>query len=575
MTATEVDDRCFGVYVRRSDEDDSGRSRSSDDQELTGKRFAASQGYPPERIRVYREDEGVKGWWWFRQSGREGPYREELSRMIADLENGTLEGCWCWRSDRLVRDTEIALALAPYLIRNKAKLWAGFREIDTSTADGLYNLTIEAAANRRQRDRASEDGVRDKLYRAEFGLFTRDPSCYGWRSGGRESQEAVPQWHEIAVAEMMMRWFVYGDGTGAPLNLNQIANRVMDLGIPLSVGARGHKVRDPKLVTYFQVRAIISNPMFVAKWRHGGGEHDFWDKLSVSKDGEPKRTAVPVELFEAVEHRLEQSERPGLANDRTKRLCSGVAVCACCGMAMGVNVKTYVNGDRFERYYCSHRTGRRKTCTEDDYASLAVEELESWVRQQLAPQLVEELHAMQAESGTKSIRKDLQIAERNLAEARKTETDKLTALVGAMDADQFAAVAMQLKADRQRQEREVDSLRERIRQIEEPIDIVPLSLESMSSDRLREALRRAVKFIALSGKGVTVLTRGGKYMTAPIIERDLSIYSEADNRRRISPTLSPGDASWIPNHDKFISGRRRSLGKSSDRLADEQLLPPT
>ena len=369
----------------------------------------------------------------------------------------------------------------------------------------------------------------------------------------------------------MMRWFVYGDG-GAPLNLGQIAGRLMDLDIPLSVGAKGHKARDPELVTFAQVRSVITNPMFIARWRHRGEEYDFWDKLAVSKDGAPKSTAIPVDLFEAVKSRLLEIERPGMANDRTSRICSGLAVCACCGLSLHVNVKAYVNGDRFERYYCSHRAGRRKTCTEDGYASLAVAELERWVRQQLTPQLVEELDSMRAESGTKTIRKDLQIAERNLAGARKTETEKLTALVGAMDPDQFAAVAMQLKADRQRLEREVNDLKDRIRQIEEPIDIVPMSLESVCSDRLREALRRAVKFIALSSQGVTVLTRSGSYLTAPIIDRDLSIYSEADNRRRISPTISPGDLSWIPNHDKFIAGRRRSLGKSSDRLTDEQLL---
>ena len=40
---------------------------------------------------------------------------------------------------------------------------------------GFITLPIEAAANRQRRDRASEDGVRDKLYRAEFGLFTGTP----------------------------------------------------------------------------------------------------------------------------------------------------------------------------------------------------------------------------------------------------------------------------------------------------------------------------------------------------------------------------------------------------------------
>lgn len=573
MTTAEADDRCFGVYVRRSDEDDSGRSRSCEDQELTGKRFAASQGFPPERIRVYREDEGVKGWWWFRQSGREGPYREELSRMISDLEDGVLGGCWCWRSDRLVRDTEVALALAPYLIRNKAKLWAGFREIDTSTADGLYNLTIEAAANRRQRDRSSEDGVRDKLYRAEFGLFTRDPSCYGWRSGGRESQEAVPQWHEIAVTEMMMRWFVYGDG-GAPLNLGQIATRLMDLDIPLSVSARGHKARDPKLVTFAQVRSVITNPMFVAKWRHRGEEYDFWGKLAVSKGGAPRSTAIPVDIFEAVKARLIEIERPGMANDRTDRLCSGLAVCACCGMTMHVNVKAFVNGEKLQRFYCAHRTGRRKTCIRPGYASLAVDELDSWVVGQLAPQLADELRIMRAELTSKPLQKELQLAERRLSEARRNETERLTALVCALDSDQISAVATQLRAERQRAERVVEELKEKIKQAGENVDEQFSSLQSVCKARLREALRRAVRFIAIGKNGVTVLTRTGTYIVAPIMERDLTLYSEAENRRRIEQVALVGGPGQILNHAEFISGRRRSLGKAADRLADDQLLPP-
>jgi len=573
MKANTADHRCIGIYVRRSDEDDSGKSRSSDDQELQGRRFAAALGYPPERIRIYREDDGVKGMWWFSQSERGAPYRPELSRMLDDMENDTLGACWTWRSDRIVRDVEVCLALVPYFTQNKVRLWCGLREIDVTTADGLYNLTVEAAANRRQRDRASEDGIQDKAFRAEIGLFTRDPSAYGWRSGGRDSQEAVPQWHEIAVAEMMMRWFVYGDGTGAPLNLNQIANRLMDLGIPLSVGARGHKVRDRMKVTYFRARAVISNPMFVAKWRHGGEEHDFWDKLAVSKDGEPKRTAVPTELFDTVQERLQQTERPGLASDRSDRLCSGIVVCGCCGRTMHVNVKAYSSGEKFERFYCSHRTGRRKTCTNSAYATIAVDELNDWVMSLLAPLLVEELRAMQAEVDAKPLRKELQLAERQLAEARRTETEKLAALVSALDSEQIAAVATQLRAERQRAERAVDSLKERIGRTADVVVGDLASLQSVCKPRLREALRRAVRFVAISKCGITVLTWAGNYIVAPFVERDLTIYSKSDNRRRIERVAEAGGPEWIPSHQEFVSGRRRCLGKAADKLADDQILP--
>jgi hypothetical protein len=492
--------------------------------------------------------------------------------MIDDMEAGTIGGCWAWRSDRLVRDTEVALSMVQFFARNRVRLWLGFREIDVTSADGLYNLTIEAAANRRQRDRASEDVIRDKEYRAEFGLFTRDPSCYGWRSGGKDSQKAIPQWNEIAVAEMMMRWFVVGDERG-PLNLNQIAIRMMDLGIPLSVGARGHKVRDAKIVTYAQVRAVISNPMFVAKWRHGDQEWDFWDKLSVSKDGEPKRTAVPQELFDEVKARLEEVERPGLANDRTERLCSGLAVCALCGMPMHTNVKAFKSGDKLQRFYCAHRTGRRKTCIEDGYASLVVDEVDAWVRKHLAPMMSEQLRSMSSEVGGEPLRKELNLAERKLADARKKESESLAAIIGVLDSEQIASVATQLRAERQKSERACQDIRDRLSKIEGVAAPDPASLGSVALPRLREALRRAVRFIAVGEGGVTVLTRSGDYIVAPLIERDLTVYSEADNRRRISPVAVKGDSSGIPYPHTFLRGRRRSLGKAADRLADDQLLP--
>jgi hypothetical protein len=464
-------------------------------------------------------------------------------------------------------------ALVPFFARDSVRLWLSFREIEVTSADGLYNLTIEAAANRRQSDRCSEDAIRDKEYRAEFGLFTRDPSCYGWRSGGKESQKAIPQWHEIAVAEMMMRWFVTGDENG-PLNLNQIANRLMDLMIPLSVGAKGHKSRDPLKVTYAQVRSIISNPMFIAKWRHGDQDWDFWDKLAVSLDGEPRRSAIPTDLFEAVQARLEEVERPGLANDRTMRLCSGLAVCAACGRTMHTNIKSLSDGSKLERFYCAHRTGRRKTCTGDGYSSLAVEELDSWVRTYLAPLMSGQLKAMKAEASGEPLRKELVLAERQLAEVRRKETEKLCSLVGVLDAEQIASVATQLRAERQKCERQCQELNDRIALID-GVEAPNLdSLGSVSVIRLRESLRRAIRFIAIGSSGVTVLTRSGNYIVAPLIERDRTIYSESDNRRRIAPLAEDGGPCGIPDPPKFVQGRRRALGKSADRMTDDQLLPP-
>ncbi len=240
---------------------------------------------------------------------------------------------------------------------------------------------------------------------------------------------------------------------------------------------------------------------------------------------------------------------------------------------MHVNVKAYTSGDKFERFYCSHRTGRRKSCTNAAYSTIAVREIDSWVMGLLAPLLVEELHAMQAEVNGKPLRKELQLAERQLSEARRNETEKLTALVSALDTEQIAAVATQLRAERQRAERAVDGLKEKIGRVESVVGGDFASLQSVCTPRLREALRRAVRFIAISKSGITVLTWAGNYIVAPFLERDLTIYSESDNRRRIEHVADAGGPDWIPCHPDFVAGRRRSLGKAADKLADDQILP--
>lgn len=319
----------FGVYVRRSEDDE--RSKSCDDQEQLGRRAGKAKGYPPERIRIYRETEGTKGTWTFAQTGRPGPHREQLGQLVDDVRDGVTMHIWAWNSDRVVRDPQVCLDLCEELREHRIALTINARDVDTSTSDGLYGLVQESIQNRRQRDRASEDVTRDKQFRAEMGLFTRDPSCYGWRSAGRESQEAVPQWEELAVIEMCMQWLAHGDGLSGPLGFNQIACRLMDLGISLSVEARGHRAKDPKRVTPAQVERIVSNCMHVGRWLHGDVEHNFGEKLFVSRYGEPPRTAVPEALYDAVQARMEAMPDRVARSAATERLCKGVALCGSCG----------------------------------------------------------------------------------------------------------------------------------------------------------------------------------------------------------------------------------------------------
>lgn len=565
----------FGVYVRRSEDDESGRSKSCDDQESRGTKTGLMLGYREDQIRIYREPEGAKGTWWWEGSGQPGPHRKALGRAVADINTRELEALWAWNSDRVFRDVPVALALGAILCKANVTFYCGLKQVDTSSADGLYHLTIEAASNRRQRDRAREDVQRDKLFRAELGLFTRDPSCFGWKSAGRESQEAIPQWDQIDTAEMMMRWLV-GDGDVGPLTQNQIANRLMDLGVKLSIGAKGHKASNDRLVTYQQVERILRNPMFIGMWQHAGKLYDFREKLYVSRNGEPKRPAVPVELFERVQQRLKARPKKGTKLGCSGRLLAGIVVCGACGRTLHVGYKILKDGSKTQRYFCPNRIGKAKTCTGISCGSLVVEELDSWVTEYLGPLLAHELQAMRQEAASGPAQAELAIIERKITEIKASETEKLTALVVALDADQLAAVAAQFRTERQRLERRASELRVMISSVGgESLHLSDLL--SVSTEKLREALKRTVRWIALTDRGVVAATYSCAYMGAAYEESQPGKMKGKDNRRKLLPGVGAAAsnvcATWIAEPAKFIAGRRHALKELADSMTDQELLP--
>lgn len=565
----------FGVYVRRSEDDEGGRSKSCDDQEERGIKMGLMLGYREDQIRVYREPEGAKGWWWWQSSGQPGPHRKALDIMLSEIEAAELEAVWTWNSDRLFRDVPIALALGEVFCKAGITFYCGLKIVDTSTADGLFHLTIEAASNRRQRDRAREDVQRDKLFRAELGMFTRDPSCFGWKSGGRESQEALPQWEQIDTAEMMMRWFV-GDGDVGPLSQNQIANRLMEMGLKLSIGSKGHRAANDRLVTYQQVERILRNPMFVGQWLHAGVLYDFRERLWVSRSGEPKHPAIPIELFERVQQRLKARPKKGTKLGCSGRLLAGIAVCGACGRTLHVGYKILKDGSKTQRFFCPNRIGKAKTCTGISFGSLVVEELDCWVTEYLGPLLAHELQAMRQEAASGPAQAELVTIERKIAEIKASETEKLTALVAALDADQVAAVAAQFRTERQRLERRASELRVTIPSVGgESLQLSDLL--SFSTAKLREALKRTVRWIALTDRGVVAATYSCGYMGAAYEESQPGKMKSKDNRRKLLPGVGAAAsnvcAAWIAEPAKFIAGRRHALKELADSMTDQELLP--
>ena len=580
------------IYVRKSNKDEGGGNKSCDEQLTMCLRVAVHNGYDITEAHTYREEEGQKGeWWWDDGSNyHPRPYRPELTRLMADVEAGLVDVVVIWRSDRLYRDAGVCDALMKIFRARHIRFVAGVRDMDITSASGLYSATSEAANNRRWRDTISEDIKRDHTFKSELGMFSRDPTCLGYKSKGRGTQEIEFIWEQLALVRRTFKLFIVGEDEVGPLGVTGIAKLMMDGGVVWPKGRKGHKFKYPDVIHTSDIRTVLENCMYVGRWLHDGKVYPC-DKLLVpvlDATGKPtstRETAVPLALFEAAQEKLAQADRPGKRSLGSGHLLTGLAVCARCGRPLQVHFCAYkvAKGQQAgeartprRNFSCNHHRGTRP-CPSGAIVRLQEPVLDAWILEELAPLLHLEITAMRASSGREADKQLLADLERQRHEARTKETTKLAGLVDVMDAAQFAAVAAHLRAEREALERRISDVKRRLEGAESGLpDFSPACLQHLPASALKDALTRAIQWIAVGKTGVLVLTRWGSYIAAPYRAWNRHNPAEVMNTTYLSPpdpAYSVNGLCLLSDPEEFVRGRRDALGRKSERLSDAELLP--
>ena len=584
--------RRAAVYIRKSNHDETGKNKSCDQQLEMCLDVCHDKDLEVQEARIYREEEGQKGqWWWDNHLGyHPKPYRPELTRMMDDIEAGLIDVVVVWRSDRLYRDAGVCDALVKVFRARNIRLVAGHQDMDISSAAGLYTATSEAATNRRWRDVISEDIKRDHNSKARKGMFSRNPSCVGFRSRGRGSQQVECLAEELALVLRVFLLFLVGEEGRGPLGVTGIASLLMDQGVRWPKGSKGHKAKNPDKIHTSNISSVLTNCMYVGRWRHDGREYPC-DRVLVpvlDAQGAPTgkhETAVPLALYEAAQEKLARIDRPGKRSLGSGHLLSGIAVCGRCGRPLQIARHAYrlVNGPNKgaprpprTNFECRHRRGTRP-CPAGAVFALNEKVLDAWVLAELAPLLLVEIAAMRASAGQEADRQMLVDLERQIREAKLRETKKLASLVGEMDAEQFSAVATLLRAEREALERKAIPLRQRLTRAEQTLpDLTSETLSTLPRSALKEVLTRAIAWIGIGKHGIIVLTSWGAYIGAEYRKRSKDSPNEAVNGTflcapSLVSTLNALDV--LTDQPEFIRGRRDALGRKAERLSDAELLP--
>lgn len=561
------------IYARKSTATE-GRSHSREEQIERCFQEARSFGFAEANITVFEEPEGQKGdWYWDDGKARfDGPHRPELTNLMLRVESGDIDVVMVYKADRLYRDNGVADALVKRFRELGVRLIAQGRDLEVHSARGLYQAAVDGAAARQWRDQISEDIRRDHKFKAERGMFSRNPSCLGFRSKGRGTQAVDPIPDELEIVRRVFALFVHGENGEGPLGITAIASRFMDEGVRIAVSARNHKVKHPDMVHTSQIRSILTNCMYVGRWRHLGKEFETERLFVPGVRGEPE-TVVPLALYEAAQRKLERSHVPGKKGLGPAHLLTSIAVCGECGRPLTTQQRKRNDGTKRLHFKCAHVRGDRP-CSRTGTRLIQVEELDQWLFENLSPLLGAELKQLESSSGRDALLEKKATLERRIAEQLERESTELVRLSAVLDSVQLAGVATKLREGRMALEANLADVSAQIVSPNQPDASELLNLRDLPLAKAKELIRRSLLWLAVTHRGVVAMTTWGTYCAAPFIEAPMG-YKTRESKRRIAavcPVAGLRSTEWFMNPDEFVRGQREYQPARTRNLADHEVL---
>lgn len=294
-----------GIYVRVSTEEQASEGYSVRAQIEKLSAYAKIKEWP---VFGLYSDEGI--------SGKNVTERPGLTRLLADIEAGSVENVLVFKVDRLTRSTKDLIELIEFFGRHGCALNSLTEAIDTNSATGRMFVKIIGTFAEFERENMIERvkvGFERKA-KEGYSLCGRTAS-YGYiREKGEKIQQIVP--HEAAIVRDIFRLYVQ-DGLG----LSKIARTLNDRGIPTKENA---------LWSGTTVRLVLENVNYI-----GCVRHLIRDTANYTESPGLHEAIVDEALFYAAREKLQNMRRAA----RTKHIgphayFTGIAVCARCGAAL-------------------------------------------------------------------------------------------------------------------------------------------------------------------------------------------------------------------------------------------------
>ena len=199
------------IYARTSKEYKNVERISIDQQVDDARRLAKTKNLPGE-VQPYIDADrsgSLLPQQWLEGQRR---YRENFTRLIADIENGKISCLICRKLDRLARGTEMTLRLIRLLSAHKVRLLATDETLPGADDDsGMFTLTILAAAAEYELKKISSNTRRALAYiKREGGKIGSAGRTLGYKDSPEKGKAEIEPTGAELVAQIFAR-FVNGE----------------------------------------------------------------------------------------------------------------------------------------------------------------------------------------------------------------------------------------------------------------------------------------------------------------------------------------------------------------------------
>ena len=231
-----------GIYIRVSTEEQAKEGFSINAQKEKLKQYAFARGWD---IYDFYIDDGV--------SGKDLEGREQVKRLIKDVESGKINNVLVYKIDRLTRSVKNLMELIELFDKKDCAFNSVMESIDTSTATGRMFIKIVGIFAEFERENLAERVSFGYEQKVREGNYINTRGVYGYDYGENTSDLTVNQ-EEAALVRRIFDLYLKGESMSA------IAKKMLEGQVPTKLGGRWREST---------IKSILTNPLYIGKIRYG------------------------------------------------------------------------------------------------------------------------------------------------------------------------------------------------------------------------------------------------------------------------------------------------------------------